>query len=97
MGGLGDVDVQDCVAALRLVARTYSADTARVAAIGTNYGGYLALKASLALCCQYCTPKESCSIGFPNEAFNVWPRCLVTRGTRWRAGLGWAAWWRGAP
>ena len=53
MGGLGDVDVQDCVAALRLVARTYSADTARVAAIGTNYGGYLALKASPALCCQY--------------------------------------------
>ena len=53
MGGLGDVDVQDCVAALRLVARTYSADTARVAAIGTNYGGYLALKASLSLWCQY--------------------------------------------
>ena len=84
MGGLGDVDVQDCVAALRLVARTYSADTARVAAIGTNYGGYLALKASLALCC-HCVPLlRPC-------------RCLVTRGTRLGAGRECAAWWRGAP
>ena len=43
-GAIGDVDVNDQLAALEHVVAMYHVDVNRIAVMGQNYGGYLALK-----------------------------------------------------
>ena len=44
VGHIGDFDVQDQLAGLRYVINRYHVDTERVGVMGSEYGGYLAIK-----------------------------------------------------